>query len=87
MNTGEKVGIVRALFASLLPNQPKLMRIMRGPFRGAVVVMNPRNSMRKAFGVYEHELNSWLEQVLRRVTRVLDIGANDGYFTFGCAAV
>ena len=42
--------------------------------------------MRKMFEIYERELNSWLEQVLRRVTRVLDVGANDGYFTFGCAA-
>jgi len=38
------------------------------------------------FGLYEHELNEWLAQALRRVTRILDIGANDGYFTFGCAA-
>jgi hypothetical protein len=42
--------------------------------------------MRKVFGIYEHELNSWLEQVLPCITRVLDVGANDGYFTFGCAA-
>ena len=62
------------------------MRILRGPFRGAVVVMNPRSSMRKVLGLYEHELNPWLEQTLPRVTRVLDVGANDGYFTFGCAA-
>ena len=49
-------------------------------------MMNPRNSMRKVFGLYEHELNAWLESTLRRVTRVLDVGANEGYFTFGCAA-
>jgi len=48
--------------------------------------MNPRHSLRKIFGLYEHELNSWLTDVLPRVTRVLDVGANDGYFTFGCAA-
>jgi hypothetical protein len=70
----------------LLPNHPVPTRIWRGPFRGARVVMNPRNSMRKIFGLYEHELNAWLEQALRRVNRVLDVGANDGYFTFGCAA-
>src|SRR5262249_8245424 len=32
------------------------------------------------------ELNPWLARVLLRVTRVVDVGANDGYFTFGCAA-
>jgi methyltransferase FkbM-like protein len=63
-----------------------LTRIWRGPFRGARIVMNPRNSLRKIFGLYEHELNDWLEQALRRVSRVVDVGANDGYFTFGSAA-
>jgi precorrin-6B methylase 2 len=70
----------------LLPDHPTPMRIWRGPFRGARIVMNPRDSLRKIFGFYEHELNGWLEQVLSRVTCVLDVGANDGYFTFGCAA-
>jgi hypothetical protein len=69
-----------------LPDRPVLTRIWRGPFRGARVMLNPRNSLRKIFGLYEYELNSWLEQALRRVTRVIDIGAHDGYFTFGCAA-
>ena len=63
-----------------------LTRIWRGPFRGARIVMNPRDSLRKIFGLYEHELNNWLEQALRRVSRVIDVGANDGYFTFGAAA-
>jgi hypothetical protein len=48
--------------------------------------MNPRNSLRKVLGLYEHELNPWLDAVLPRVDTVLDVGANDGYFTFGCAA-
>jgi hypothetical protein len=73
-------------FKAVLPNLPVPTRVLRGPFRGAVIVMNPRHSLRKVFGLYEHELNSWLERALRRVNRVLDIGANDGYFSFGCAA-
>lgn len=71
---------------SLVPNRDMPLRVWRGPFRGARVVMNPRVSMRKVLGLYEHELNGWLEAALGRVTRVLDVGANDGYFTFGCAA-
>jgi hypothetical protein len=74
------------VFKQLLPNVPVPMRVWRGPFRGAVIVMNPRNSLRKVFGLYEHELNDWLASVVRRVDTVLDVGANDGYFTFGCAA-
>ena len=73
-------------FKRLLPNRAVPTRILRGPFRGARIVMNPRDSLRKIFGLYEYELNGWLEHALRRVTRVLDVGANDGYFTFGCAA-
>ena len=71
---------------SVLPNRPVPMRVWRGPFRGARVVMNPRASLRKSLGLYEHELNGWIESAMRQVTRVLDVGANDGYFTFGCAA-
>jgi hypothetical protein len=71
---------------NLLPNRHVPTRIWRGPFRGARIVMNPRHSLRKAFGLYEHELNGWLEAALRRVDCVVDVGANDGYFTFGCAA-
>ena len=69
-----------------LTDRPVLTHIWRGPFRGARIVMNPRHSFRKMFGFYEHELNGWLAQALPRITRVLDVGANDGYFTFGCAA-
>ena len=74
------------LMKRLLPNRAVRMRVWRGPFRGARVVMNPRSSLRKALGLYEHELNEWLDRALGRVSRVLDVGANDGYFTMGCAA-
>jgi len=71
---------------NVFPDREQPIRILRGPFRGAVIVMNPRNSLRKMVGLYEHELNGWLSKVLPRVTRVLDVGANDGYFALGCAA-
>ena len=71
---------------SMLPNRPMPLLIWRGPLRGGRAVMNPRNSLRKVLGLYEHELNEWLESVLRLTNRVIDVGANDGYFTFGCAA-
>ncbi len=74
------------LIKRALPDRAYPMRVVRGPFRGARVMMNPRVSLRKAFGLYEHELNAWLERALDQVSRVLDVGANDGYFTFGCAA-
>jgi len=78
--------MLRFLKTKIFSDRVRPIRIVRGPFRGAFVVMNPNNSMRKILGLYEHELNSWLNKALPRVTRVLDVGANDGYFTFGCAA-
>lgn len=75
-----------AFLKQFLPDRSILLPVVRGPFRGARIRMNPRESLRKMFGLYEHELNSWLAAVLPRVNTVLDIGANDGYFTFGCAA-
>jgi Methyltransferase FkbM domain len=71
---------------SILPDRPMPVRIWRGPLRGGRAVMNPRHSLRKIFGLYEHELNAWLDAALRLTDRVIDVGANDGYFTFGCAA-
>jgi hypothetical protein len=68
----------------LIPDRTLPIRIWAGPFRGARVVLNPRHSLRKILGLYEHELNSWLDSALRHVERVIDVGANDGYFTFGC---
>jgi len=70
----------------LLPARSVPTRVWRGPFRGARIVMNPRHSLRKVFGLYEHELNGWLEVAFGRIDRVIDVGANDGYFTFGCVA-
>ena len=70
----------------LLPNRSTIMTVRRGPFRGARIVANPRASLRKIFGIYEHELNAWLSTALPRVGRLIDVGANDGYFSFGGAA-
>jgi FkbM family methyltransferase len=70
----------------LIPTGTRPARIFFGPFRGATIYMNTQDSLRKIFGVYEHELNGWLDSVLSQVDTVLDVGANDGYFTFGCAA-
>ncbi len=73
-------------FRKMLPDRKMHLNVFRGPFRGATFYANPRVSMRKVFGLYEHELNRWLATVLPQVKGVLDVGANDGYFTFGCAA-
>jgi len=80
------MNMITGALKKVFPDHPIQVRIWRGPFRGARVVMNPRHSMRKIFGLYEHELNGWIDAALRRVNRVVDVGANDGYFTFGCAA-
>lgn len=75
-----------SLLKKLLPDHPVPLRVLRGPFRGSRPVMNPRHSLRKVAGLYERELNSWIEAALRKTRTVIDVGANDGYFCFGCAA-
>jgi hypothetical protein len=75
-----------AALKKFLPDRSVALRVWRGPFRGACILMNPRHSLRKVFGVYEQEPNRWLEGALSRSETVIDIGANDGYLTFGCAA-
>ena len=68
-----------------LPDRDVLLPVLAGPFRGARFFSNPQVAMRKVFGVYEHELTGWLNRVLPQADVVLDVGANDGYFTFGAA--
>ena len=74
------------LLKRFLPDREMNLKIVRGPFRGGLFHSRPRFSLRKILGLYEYELNSWLESVLPQIDQVLDVGANDGYFTFGCAA-
>ncbi len=72
----------------LLPySRPKQipLRILAGPFRGARLILNPACSKRKILGIYEHILNPWLNQILPDIEVMFDVGANDGYFTYGCA--
>lgn len=68
-----------------LPDREMLLPVLAGPFKGAHFFSNPQVALRKVFGVYEHELSNWLDQVLPQVDVVIDVGANDGYFTFGSA--
>jgi len=77
---------IRSTLKSLLPDKEMSLSVLTGPFRGAVVHVQPRHSLRKLLGIYEHELNSWLTAVLPKIETVIDIGANDGYFALGCAA-
>jgi hypothetical protein len=68
-----------------LSKQPLPLTVLAGPFRGSRIILNPACSKRKLFGIYEHILNSWLNQVMPHIQVVWDVGANDGYFTYGCA--
>ncbi len=71
--------------ALLMRRTPSPVRILAGPFRGARLILNPAHSKRKILGAYEHVLNPWLVTALKRVDVIWDVGANDGYFTYGCA--
>lgn len=70
----------------VIPDGDRRLGIYAGPFRGGVFHSNPRVSLRKMLGLYEHEMNGWLETVIPQIDLVIDVGGNDGYFTFGAAA-
>lgn len=80
------MGAFITMLKRLLPDHEMKLRILRGPLRGGIFHARPQSSLRKVFGLYEHELNAWLATVLPQIDLVIDVGANDGYFTFGCAA-
>jgi hypothetical protein len=67
--------------------KPVPLTILAGPFRGSRIILNPQHSKRILLGAYEHILNSWLTQLLPQIEVVWDVGANNGYFTYGCACV
>lgn len=72
---------------SYFSKKPGLIKVLAGPFKDASLILNPACSKRKIFGIYEYVLNPWLNQVLPQIQVVWDVGANDGYFTYGCAHV
>ena len=47
--------------------------------------LNPANSKRKIFGLYEHCLNSWLAEVPPKKDFAFDVGSNTGYDLYGLA--
>jgi Methyltransferase FkbM domain len=69
----------------LWAKHPVSMNILGGPFRGARMLLNPSDSKRKVFGIYEHVLNEWITKTIIGKQFVLDIGANTGYDTYGFA--
>ncbi len=70
---------------ALFQEIPIAISILSGPFSGTQFIVNPAHSKRKILGVYEHILNPWLNYILPMVEVLWDVGANDGYFTYGCA--
>jgi hypothetical protein len=77
---------MKVILKSVFPDRVFPLPILTGPFRGATVHLHPRHALRKVLGIYEHELNGWVASVLPKVDTVIDIGANEGYFTLGSAA-
>jgi hypothetical protein len=64
---------------------PQRIRVMAGPFRGAMVYLKPSNAKRKLLGIYEHVLNDWIAKVAPEKDFIFDVGANNGYDTYGLA--
>ena len=70
---------------NLFSSDAQRVTIVREPFKGTPLVPVSSYSWRKIFGIYEHVLNKWLESFVPHIEVVWDVGANDGYFCYGCA--
>src|SRR5438045_178672 len=64
---------------------PTPLTVVGGPFRGARLALDLSCSKRKMCGQFEHVLNSWWKMALPGAEVIWDVGAADGYYTFGCA--
>ena len=60
-------------------------RILGGPFKGAHMLLDLSSSKRKLLGIYEHILNDWIRSNCSGKAFAIDVGANDGYHTYGFA--
>lgn len=69
----------------LFKKSPQRMQVYFGPFKGAWVFLNPANSKRKLLGIYEHVLNDWIKKTASNKNFIFDVGANNGYDTYGLA--
>ena len=49
------------------------------------MLLDPKQSKRQRFGVYEFCLNRWIRNAAVDAEFVIDVGAGDGYYTFGFA--
>ncbi len=63
----------------------KKSRIQLGPFKGAQLLLDRSHSKRQVFGLYESVLNDWITAKTPGKHFVFDVGASDGYHTFGFA--
>lgn len=69
----------------IFSKKPEIFTILRGPFRGSRVFLNPANSKRMLFGLYERQLNGWLSKNAPGKDFAFDVGAQAGYDTYGLA--
>ena len=79
------IGWLILMLRKLLSRSPTTVRILGGPFKGAKMFLNPANSKRKIFGLYEHVLNNWITKTIVGKNFVFDVGGNTGYDTYGFA--
>lgn len=63
----------------------KKRKVVWGPFAGATMYIDMATSKRKVLGVYEYVLNGWLKEKIAKHSNYVDVGANNGYHTFGFA--
>jgi precorrin-6B methylase 2 len=69
----------------LVRDEVRLHKIRFGVCGGTYVPLNLRNKFRWPLGLYEHEISSWVRELVQPGATCYDIGAAEGYYSVCCA--
>jgi predicted RNA methylase len=73
--------VKRLIKKILLPQNPKLCRLRGGISRGLLMSLNLQNQLQRYLGLDEREIMATVCDFIGRSRTLVDVGANDGYYT------
>src|SRR5438552_18620213 len=75
------MGTLRAIAKSVLPRGRKLRRIKGGLIKGMMMELDFSSQSQRYLGLDERELLASMRKLIPRCSSLIDVGANDGYYT------
>lgn len=77
--------VAAAIKNAIVSDQPRYLKVRRGPARGAILRTTYRWGSRTIFGLYESEITRYLRRYVNSGDVCYDIGAAGGYYAFAFA--